>query len=53
MPEPIYTKDGRLGRGQLTCLNLTYLHTKTNKNKKNKNKKLIKKIKKIKKNKKP
>ncbi|XP_015755819.1 PREDICTED: putative tyrosinase-like protein tyr-3 [Acropora digitifera] len=23
MPEPIYTKDGRLGRGQLTCLNFT------------------------------
>ena len=31
MPEPIYTKDGRLGRGQLTCLNFTYVHTKTNK----------------------
>ena len=29
----LYTKDGRLGRGQLTCLNFTYVHTKTNKQK--------------------
>ena len=31
MPEPIYTKDGRLGRGQLTCLKFTYVHTKKKK----------------------
>ena len=24
------TKDGRLGRGQLTCLKFTYVHTKKN-----------------------